>query len=214
MKQMFFLELPCFFSHPKDVDNLISGSSAFSKSSLYIWNFLVHILLKPSLKDFEHYLASMWNEHNCAVVWMFFWGGFFALLWDWNKNWPFPLLEMGACKWYFRFASLCCIKLCQHGVLERGWRAAGGEDCLLFAFCTYSSSWFQFHMFYALAEPALVHHFRDNRLAVWGLFSQILTAPASCLYYWSCHSYVAQCFPLSLFRYLLNISLLLKFLLK
>ena len=56
---VFFLELPCFFSDPKDVDNLISGSSAFSKSSLYIWNFLVHVLLKPSLKDFEHYLASM-----------------------------------------------------------------------------------------------------------------------------------------------------------
>ena len=53
------LELPCFFYDPMDVGNLISGSSAFSKSSLYIWKFSVHILLKPSLKDFEHYLASM-----------------------------------------------------------------------------------------------------------------------------------------------------------
>ena len=52
-----------------DVGNLISGSSAFSKSSLYIWKFLVHVLLKPSSKDFEHYFASMWNECNCAVVW-------------------------------------------------------------------------------------------------------------------------------------------------
>ena len=43
--------------------------SAFSKSSLYIWKFSVHILLKPGLKDFEHYLASMWNECNCVVVW-------------------------------------------------------------------------------------------------------------------------------------------------
>ena len=51
------------------VDNLISGSSAFSVSSLYIWKFSVHILLKPNLKDFEYYLASMWNECTCAVVW-------------------------------------------------------------------------------------------------------------------------------------------------
>ena len=54
-----FLELSCFFDDPADVHNLISGSSAFSKSSLNIWNFLVHILLKLSLKDFENYLASM-----------------------------------------------------------------------------------------------------------------------------------------------------------
>ena len=52
-----FLEFPCFLYDPMDVGNLISGSSAFSKSSLYIWNFLVHVLLKPSLKDFEHNLA-------------------------------------------------------------------------------------------------------------------------------------------------------------
>ena len=52
-----FLELSCFFDDPTDVGNLISGSSAFSKSSLYIWKFLVHLLLKPSLKDFDHYLA-------------------------------------------------------------------------------------------------------------------------------------------------------------
>ena len=54
-----FLEFPCFFYDPKDVGNFISGSSAFSKSSLHIWNFSVHILLKPSLRDFERYLASM-----------------------------------------------------------------------------------------------------------------------------------------------------------
>ena len=54
-----FLEFPCFFYDPVDVGNLISGSSAFSKSSLNIWKFLVHILLKPNLKDFEHYFASM-----------------------------------------------------------------------------------------------------------------------------------------------------------
>ena len=54
-----FLELSYFFDDPMDVGNLISGSSAFSKSSLYIWKFSVHILLKPSLKAFEHNLASM-----------------------------------------------------------------------------------------------------------------------------------------------------------
>ena len=54
-----FLEFPCFFYDPADVGNLLSGSSAFSKSSLYVWKFLVHVLLKPSLKDFEHDLARM-----------------------------------------------------------------------------------------------------------------------------------------------------------
>ena len=55
----FFLEFPCFFYDPADDFTLISGSSAFSKSSLYIWKFSDEILLKPSLKDFEHALASM-----------------------------------------------------------------------------------------------------------------------------------------------------------
>ena len=54
-----FLELPCFFYDLTDVDNLISGSSAFSKSSLNIWMFSVHVLLKPQLENFEHYFASM-----------------------------------------------------------------------------------------------------------------------------------------------------------
>ena len=84
-----FLEFPYFFYDPTDIGNLISGFSAFSKSSLYIWKFLVQILLKPSLKDFEHYLASMRNKCNCTVVWTFFG---IVLLWDWNKNRPFPVL--------------------------------------------------------------------------------------------------------------------------
>ena len=54
-----FLELSCFFDDPVDVGNLISGSSAFSKSSLNIWNFMFHILLKPGLENFEHYFARM-----------------------------------------------------------------------------------------------------------------------------------------------------------
>ena len=54
-----FLELFCFFDDPADVGNLISGSSAFSKTSLNIWNFMVHVLLKPGLENFEHYFTSV-----------------------------------------------------------------------------------------------------------------------------------------------------------
>ena len=84
-----FLELSCFFDDPSDVGNLNSGSSAFSKTSLNIWKFTVHLLLKPGLENFEHYFTSMWDECNCAVVWAFLG---FAFLWDWNENWPFPVL--------------------------------------------------------------------------------------------------------------------------
>ena len=54
-----FLEVSCFFDDPADVGNLISGSSALSKSSLNIWKFMVHVLLKPGLENFEHYFASV-----------------------------------------------------------------------------------------------------------------------------------------------------------
>ena len=84
-----FLEFSCFFYDLTHVDNLISGSSAFSKSSLNIWKFSVHVLLKPSLENFEHSFANVWDECNCAIVWTFFG---IALLWDWNGNWPFPVL--------------------------------------------------------------------------------------------------------------------------
>ena len=84
-----FLELSCFFDDPANVGNLISGSSAFSKTSLNIWKLMVHVLLKPVLENFEHYFTSMWDECNCAVVWTFFG---ITFLWDWNENWPFPVL--------------------------------------------------------------------------------------------------------------------------
>ena len=61
-RSRYFSGIPLFFYDPTDVGNLLSGSSAFSKSRLYIWKFLVHILLKTSLKNFEQDLASMWNE--------------------------------------------------------------------------------------------------------------------------------------------------------
>ena len=63
-----FLELSCFFDDPANIGNLISGSSAFSKSSLNIWKFSVHVLLKPGLENFEHYFTSVCDEYNCAVV--------------------------------------------------------------------------------------------------------------------------------------------------
>ena len=64
-----FLELSCFFDDPANVGNLISGSSAFSKTSLNIWQFTVHLLLKPGLENFKHYFTSVWDECSCAVVW-------------------------------------------------------------------------------------------------------------------------------------------------
>ena len=80
-----FLEFSCFFCDLTDVSNLIFGYSAFSKSSLNIWKFLVHVLLKPSFENFEHYFASIWDEcrekgalcgvlikplHHCRYCWM------------------------------------------------------------------------------------------------------------------------------------------------
>ena len=84
-----FLKLSCLFDDSMDVGNLISGSSASSKTSLNIWKFMVHVLLKPGLENFEHYFASMWDEWNRGIVWAIFGIDF---LWDWNENWPFPVL--------------------------------------------------------------------------------------------------------------------------
>ena len=65
---VLFLELSCFFDDPADVGNLISGSSAFSKTSLNIWKFMDHVLLKPGLENFKHYFTSVIDECNCVVV--------------------------------------------------------------------------------------------------------------------------------------------------
>ena len=62
---MFFWN-SCFFNDPADVGNWISGSSDFSKTSLNIWKFMVHVLLKPGLENFEQYFTNMWDERNCV----------------------------------------------------------------------------------------------------------------------------------------------------
>jgi len=80
---MLFWNFLVFFLVLTDVGNLVFGFFALSKSTLNIWEFLVYVLLKLSLKDFEHYLANMWNECNCAVVWAFFG---IDLLWYWNET--------------------------------------------------------------------------------------------------------------------------------
>ena len=96
---MFFWNALAFSMIQQMFGNLISASSAISKYNLYIWKFSVHMLLKPSLKNFEHYLASMWNERNCGIVWTFFG---IAFLWDWNENWPIPVLW-----WLLIFSQIC-----------------------------------------------------------------------------------------------------------
>ena len=88
-----FLELSCFFDDPTDIGNLIYGSSAFSKTSLNIWNFMVHVLLKLGVEKFEHYFTSVWDECNCVVVWAFFGIAFgIEMKSNDNKRLTFPLL--------------------------------------------------------------------------------------------------------------------------
>ena len=89
-----FLELSCLFNDPVEVGNLISGFSAFSKSSLNLWKFMVHILLKPGMENSEHYFTSIWDECNCMIVW-----GFFVIVflrngdeyWTFRVLWPLKL---------------------------------------------------------------------------------------------------------------------------
>ena len=126
-----FLELSCFFHDPADVGNLISGSSAFSKASLNIWKFVVHILLKPGLENFEDYFTSMWDKYNCVVVWAFFG---IAFLWDWNENWSFlvlwPLLSFSNLLMYsmqhLRASSYFRIWNSSTGIPDRMWSLEKG----------------------------------------------------------------------------------------
>ena len=84
-----FLEFCCFLYDPAIVGNLISGSYAFSKTSLDIWKFLVHIMLKPSMQDFKHDFTSMGDEYNYLMVRTFF---STAILGNWYEDQLFPVL--------------------------------------------------------------------------------------------------------------------------
>ena len=84
-----FLELSCFFNDPTDFGNLISGSSAFSKSNWNLWKFSRYTLLKPGLENFECYFANEWDKCNlCSSLALFG----IAFPWNWKENWPFPVL--------------------------------------------------------------------------------------------------------------------------
>ena len=103
-----FLELSSFFNDPIDVGNLISGSSAFSKSSLNIWKFMVHILLKPGLENFEHYFASLWGECNCVVLWVFF--DIVSLGLEWKLTFSSPVATAD----FSKFAGILNAMLSRH----------------------------------------------------------------------------------------------------
>ena len=107
-----FLELSCFFDNPVDVGNLISGSSAFSKTSLNIWKFTVHILLKPGLENLEHYFASVWDECSCVVVWTFLWHCL-SLRLEWKLTFCSPV----ATAEFSKFAGILSVALSQHHLL-------------------------------------------------------------------------------------------------
>ena len=108
-----FSEILLLFLWSTDVGNFLSCSSAFSKFRLYIWKFLIHILLKPDLENFEHYFASMWDECSCVVVWTNFGTDF---LWNCNENWPFPIPVATA--EFSKFAGILNAALSQHHLLR------------------------------------------------------------------------------------------------
>ena len=100
-----FLGLSCFFDDLADVGNLISGSSAFSKTSLNIWKFTVHVLLKPDLENFKHHFTSVWDECNCAVVWTFF-----SLGLEWKLTFSSPV----ATAEFSKFSGILSAALSKH----------------------------------------------------------------------------------------------------
>ena len=109
-----FLELSCFFDDSPDVGNLISGSSAFSKSSLNIRNFMVHILLKHSLENFEYYFASVWDECNCVCVCVSILWHCLSLGLEWKLTFYSPVATAGIPK----FSSILSAALSQYHLLE------------------------------------------------------------------------------------------------
>ena len=106
-----FLELSCFFNDPTDVGSLISGSSAFSETSLNIWKFMLYVPLKPTLEDFEHYFTSVWDECNCAIV---------SILWhslSLALEWKLPFSGPVATAEFSKFAGILSAALSRHHLL-------------------------------------------------------------------------------------------------
>ena len=108
MEVNVYLEFSCFFYDPVDVGNLISGSSAFSKSSLNIWKLSIHVLLKSALENFEHFFTNMWDECHCAVVWAFFGTAFFGI------GIKLAFSSLVATAEFSKFAGLLSAALSQH----------------------------------------------------------------------------------------------------
>ena len=105
-----FLELSCFFNDPTDVGNLISCSSAFSKCSLNIWKFTVHVFLKLGLENFEHYFTSVWDECNCAVSRLSILWHCLSLGLEWKLTFSSPV----ATAEFSKFVSILRVTLSQH----------------------------------------------------------------------------------------------------
>ena len=95
-----FLEPPCFIDDPADAGHLISASSDFSKNSLNLWKFMVHVLLKHGWKKVWHYFTSVWDECNCALVWAFFALPFFGI------GMKTDLFQSRATAEFFKFADI------------------------------------------------------------------------------------------------------------
>ena len=111
-----FLELSCFFDDTMDVGDLISGFSAFSKSSLNIWKFTVHILLKPGLENFEHYFAS---SHLIWVRWVQLCGSL-SILWhclSLGLEWKLTFISPVATAEFFKFTGMLSAALWQYHFL-------------------------------------------------------------------------------------------------
>ena len=104
-----FLELSCFFCDPTEVGNLISGSSAFSKTSLNIWKFTIHVLLKPGVENFEHSFASAWDEcSSLSILWHCL-----SLGLEWKLTFSSPV----ATAEFSKFSGILSAALSQHHLL-------------------------------------------------------------------------------------------------
>ena len=159
-----FQELSCFFNDPTDVSNLISGSSAFSKSTLNMWNFMVHVLLKLGLENFEHFFARMWDEGNCVLVWSYFG---IAFLWEWNEDWFFQ--SCGHC-WVFQ---ICWHTECSTFTASsfRIWNSSTGipsPPLALLKWCFLRPTWLHIPGCLALGESSHSHVYlgREDLLCI------------------------------------------------